>query len=32
MSDETPASPAKKKFKQMSIMDTMSNAGNIILL
>ncbi|XP_046631255.1 poly(ADP-ribose) glycohydrolase-like [Daphnia pulicaria] len=27
MSDETPASPAKKKFKQMSIMDTMSNAG-----
>ncbi len=29
MSDET---PAKKKFKQMSTLDTMLNAGNIILL
>lgn len=27
MNDVTSASPAKKKFRQMSIMDTMSKAG-----
>lgn len=32
MNDATPASPAKKKFRQMSIMDTMSKAGNIMIL